>query len=87
MSVFHRLRFRFDHRWAPDRMSDYLDGELSASGQGRMARHVGECDECRGVLAALSSLLDALHRLPAPGGADDATRIATAVQTRLGESL
>jgi anti-sigma factor RsiW len=80
----HRLRVRLDHRWAPDHMSDYLDGELSATGQGRMTRHVAECDQCRGVLARLRAMLDALHGLPAPAGGD-AVAIATAVRGRLGE--
>jgi anti-sigma factor RsiW len=86
MSTFlHRVRVRLDHRWVPDHMSDYLDGELGVSGQGRMRRHVAECDECRGILAGLRAMLDALHGLPAPTGGTDAVRIATAVRGRLGE--
>ena len=26
--MIDRLGFVLDHRWAPDRMSDYLDGDL-----------------------------------------------------------
>jgi anti-sigma factor RsiW len=83
-SFLHRVRVRLDHRWAPGHMSDYLDGELSASGQERMARHVGECDECRSLLAGLRAMLNALRRLPSPGDGD-AVAIATAVRGRLGE--
>jgi anti-sigma factor RsiW len=86
MSTFlHRVRVRLDHRWAPDHMSNYLDGELGVSGQGRLNRHVAECDECRRILAGLRAMLDALHGLPAPTGGTDAVRIATAVRGRLGE--
>ena len=85
-SFLHRARVWLDHRWAPDHMSDYLDGELSASGRGRMDRHIGECDECHRVLAGLRAMLDALHRLPSPSGAGgDAVRIATAVRGRLAQ--
>ena len=49
-------------------MSDYLDGELAASGRARMERHLGECAECRRLLAGLRAVVDGLHRLPAPSG-------------------
>ena len=37
-----------------------------------MERHIGECDECRRLLAGLRRMLDALHRLPAPRATADA---------------
>jgi anti-sigma factor RsiW len=83
--VLHRARFRMDHSWAPRRMSDYLDSELSPGRRARMERHVGECEECRRLLAGLRAMLDALHGLRAPGEAADGTRIATSVRVRLGE--
>jgi anti-sigma factor RsiW len=76
-------RFRRDHRWAPDHMSDYLDGELAASGRDRMRRHLSECEQCRRLLAGLRAVLEGLHHLPAPSGGTDALRIATAVRLRL----
>jgi anti-sigma factor RsiW len=80
-----RLSFTRDHRWAPGAMSAYLDRELAPSGRGRMDRHVGDCPECRRLLAGLRRTLDALHRLaPAPGRAD-AHGIAASVRLRLGE--
>jgi anti-sigma factor RsiW len=81
----YSMRFRRDHRWAPDHMSDYLDGELAASGQGRMERHLHECQECRRLLAGLRQVLDGLHRLPARSGAADAAGIAASVRLRLNE--
>lgn len=86
MSAFpRRLRFARDHRWAPERMSDYLDGDLAAAGQVRMDRHVGECVECRRLLAGLRVMLDALHGLPASRGEVDALQIAASVRLRLDE--
>ena len=80
-----RARLERDHRWAPEHMSDYLDGELAASGRGRMQRHLGECQECRRLLAGLRALVDRLNRLPAPSGGNDAVQIAAAVRLRLNE--
>jgi anti-sigma factor RsiW len=86
MSGFlHRVRFRRDHRWAPDRMSDFLDDELASRDRARLERHVGECAECRRVLAGLRAMLDALHGLPAAAGELQAIQIATAVRARLRE--
>ena len=79
-----RPRFWLDHRWAPDHMSEYLDGDLASSGRERMARHVGECRDCRIVLGELRLMIERLGRLPSPeGGA--AVRITTAVRVRLRE--
>lgn len=86
MSTFwHRTRFRLDHRWAPRRMSDYLDGELASTGRTRMDRHVGECEECRRVLAGLAAMLAQLHRLSGHGGEGDAVELVSAVRARLRE--
>jgi anti-sigma factor RsiW len=48
-----------------------------------MEHHLGECDECRRLLAGLRRTVDALHRLATPG--TDAVQIAASVRTRLGE--
>jgi anti-sigma factor RsiW len=84
--ILQRARFRLDHRWAPARMSDYLDTELSSGRRQRLERHLAECEECRRMLAGLRALLGALHGLPAAGsGAVDGERIAASVRLRLGE--
>ena len=67
-------------------MSDYLDGELAVTGRGRMEWHLGECEECRRLLAALRAIVDGLHRLPAPGGGADAVQVAASVRLRLHET-
>jgi anti-sigma factor RsiW len=83
-NLLNRARFVSDHRWAPGRMSAYVDGELGARGRRRLERHVEECRECRLMLAGLREMLDALHRLPAPSGTEP-SRLAAAVRLRLSE--
>jgi putative zinc finger protein len=86
MSKFrYRLRFGRDHRWAPRRMSAYLDGELAVVPRARMERHARECPECRRLLAGLRQTMAALHRLPALDGGADPVQIAASVRLRLRE--
>lgn len=65
-------------------MSDYLDDELSSGNRRRMERHVGECEECRRLLAGLRKMLEALGGLAAPGSGD-VRRIAASVRLRIRE--
>jgi hypothetical protein len=81
--LLQRARARRDHVWAPRRMSDYLDGELGMRGQRRLERHVGECDECRGVLRGLQRMLSKLHDITAPAGHPDPRELAAQVRERL----
>ena len=86
MSVFFAgIRFRLDHRWAPDHMSAHLDGELPAPERGRMERHLGECVECRGVFAGLTAVVQALRQLPAAQPARRPAQFAAAVRVRLAD--
>ena len=78
------LRFRRDHRWAPARMSGYLDAELAAHRRARMERHLAACAECRRLLRGLRQVTDALHRLPFPEGGD-AARLTASVRLRLSD--
>ena len=80
-----RARFGRDHQWAPAQMSDYLDGEIAAAGRSRMERHLGECQDCRRLLAGLRAVVDGLRRLTAPAGGADAVQIAGSVRLRLNE--
>ncbi len=66
-------------------MSGYLDGDLGARARARMERHLGECQDCRRLLAGLRVVVDGLHRLPAPSGGADAVQIAAGVRLRLNE--
>ena len=78
-----RERFRRDHRWAPGRMSDYLDGYLAPSGRRRMDRNLRECEECDRLLAGLRRTLDALHRLSTPRDGGEPLQIVASVRARL----
>ncbi len=40
-----------------DRLSDYLDGELSERDCRALERHLGECAECEATLAELRSVV------------------------------
>ena len=82
---WRRIRFKRDHRWAPDHMSAYLDGELALNGRRRLERHVGECRQCRSLLAGLRVVIAALHRLASAGGGADAVHITSSVRGRLTE--
>jgi anti-sigma factor RsiW len=64
-------------------MSAYLDGELAAGRRIRIERHVGECVECRRLLAGLRLTLEALHRLRTPEGGTGAAQVAASVRVRL----
>jgi anti-sigma factor RsiW len=66
-------------------MSDYLDGELTASERSRMERHARDCPECKQLIAGLRAVVAGLRRLPAPEGSTDATALATVVRARLDE--
>jgi anti-sigma factor RsiW len=79
-----RVRFAIDHRWAPGRMSAFLDDDLRAGERARMERHLHDCHECRRLLAGLDLVVAALHRLPVPAGGDP-SRIAASVRGRLNE--
>jgi anti-sigma factor RsiW len=63
-------------------MSEYLDEELNAGPRQRMERHVGECAECRRLLAGLREMIRMLHGLPVPSGSD-AGRIAASVRLQI----
>jgi anti-sigma factor RsiW len=74
-----------DHRWAPDRMSDYVDDELTPPHRARMERHARECQECERILAGLRALVAGLGRVGAIEGGVDGPQIAAAVRARLDE--
>jgi anti-sigma factor RsiW len=82
-SLLAKVRFRRDHRWAPDRMSDYLDGDLDPHARARMEHHVAECVTCRRLLAGLTLIVDRLHRVPVAEPGLDRAQLAGAVRLRL----
>jgi len=84
-TLWNKLRFRLDHRWAPPHMSAYLDSELRAQARARLEHHTARCPECRSVLDDLRRMLALLHDAPWPQSAADAPAFATAVLGRLHE--
>jgi anti-sigma factor RsiW len=76
-------RFERDHRWAPGQMSAYVDGDLPEALRTRLEHHLGECAECRRLLAGLERMIDRLGRLAAPSGGLPPREIAAAVRVRL----
>jgi anti-sigma factor RsiW len=62
-------------------MSEYLDGELDASGRKRVERHVRFCHRCHTVLANLRNTLGRLRRLrdEAPPGAGDVDSVGARI--------
>lgn len=66
-------------------MSDYLDGGLALAGRTRMEEHLGECAECRRLLAGLRRIVDGLHRFATPSEGADALGVAASVRARLSE--
>ena len=59
--------------------------QLATEGRIRMERHVGECIDCRRMLAGLRHVLDALHNLPTLAGEADAVGLAASVRLRLND--
>ena len=86
MNIVRRVRAMRDHRWAPVRMSAYLDGELARRARTRLERHVEECEECRGLLRDLRRMLARLRRIPPPEARPDPEQMAARVRARLDES-
>ena len=66
-------------------MSDYLDGALAPAGRVRMEHHIGDCAECRRLLADLRRILDGLHRLSAASAGVDRRQVAASVRALLNE--
>jgi anti-sigma factor RsiW len=49
-----------------DELIDYCAGDLNAARSGEIARHVAECDECRGIVEAQRAVWFALDKYAAP---------------------
>lgn len=83
--VIDRLRFALDHRWAPRRMSEYLDAELAAPDRDRLERHTRDCPECRRLLRELGTMLAGLGRLRGGAQSGVAAGVLARVRERLAE--
>lgn len=65
-----------------ERLSAYLDGELSVAARREVAAHLEVCEECRRELARLQRLDAALGRLETAAPAGLAERVLDRVQPR-----
>jgi anti-sigma factor RsiW len=82
--VWGRLNARRDHHWAASRFSAYVEGELPARQQRRLARHEGICPECRRAIRQLRKLLKTLPGLRTEKAPSDiAERTARSVRERI----
>jgi anti-sigma factor RsiW len=84
-SLWHKLRFRLDHRWTPPHMSAYLDSELPGRARNRLERHTAQCPQCRSVLDDLRDMLTLLQGAPPPQPTAAVAGITSAVMRRLRE--
>ena len=80
-----RERSRMDE-WT-GRLSEHVDGELSAVDASALEQHLASCDDCRGTLTGLRAVRDRARSLVDPPAPDDlwagiATRIGSAGSTR-----
>lgn len=84
---WRRINARRDHRWAHSRLSAYIDGELPARQQRRLAAHERICPECAELIRALEVMLAWLPALrqPSESGLAIAERTAEQVRARIEE--
>ena len=61
--AFGNLRQRLDHRWSQRRLSDFIDGELSARDRRRLEVHASVCSDCGRTRRTLAVLVRELRRL------------------------
>ena len=84
-ALIDRLRFALDHRWSPDRMSEYLDAELVGGDRDRLERHVRDCPECDQLLRELRAMVTALGGVRGGAGRGVAAAVLAGVHQRLAE--
>ena len=68
------LATELPHRGIIDRLSDFLDGELSESECREVERHLGKCPECQEALASLKQTVELVRSLPLFGAPPGATQ-------------
>ena len=80
-----RLRFARDHRWAPGRMSPYLERDLDERERARVERHTRDCPECEALLRELETMVAGLGAMRGSAGRDVAAAVLAGVHARLDE--
>jgi anti-sigma factor RsiW len=86
-TAWRRLNLKRDHRWAQQRLSDYIEGELPPRQEARVAGHEEICPDCARLVATLHALLAILPslRLPPDAAFGIAERITHSVLARIEE--
>ena len=69
------LRDHIEHHIAQRRMSDYIDGELSARRRERIERHAERCPKCGPLRRTLVRLTAALRQMRRPAAQSIASRV------------
>ena len=69
-----------NHSEIQARLSDYLEGDLSATDSSLVASHLQQCDACARELDVLRAMVELLHSLPTP---DPPRDLAQSVMRRL----
>lgn len=70
-------------RGTGDRLSDYVDGELTGRSLTRVQRHLHRCERCQALLASLTRTLDQLRSLGATEPAEPPPGTVHAIVTRI----
>jgi len=66
-----------------DRLSDYVDGELTGRSLTRVQRHLHRCERCQALLESLTRALDQLRSLGTAEPAEPAPATVDAIVARI----
>ena len=81
IELFRRIAVRPRHA-CPEKLSRYLDGELTQTQRGALETHLGDCPDCRRHLESLTGTVDALRSMPAGARAGLADSVIAALRTQ-----
>lgn len=56
-----RLLKRDDHAWSQERLSHYVEGDLSRRARRRLELHAEDCPDCSRGIRAIRALLRVMH--------------------------
>ena len=85
-TIWRKMNAPRDHRWAKDRFSDYVDGELPERQRRRLAAHEEICPECGRIARTLRQMLALLPAMRAQQSQHLAERTTQAVARQIEES-
>ena len=62
--MFGRKTFANMHAWVDERLSDYIDNQLSASDRAQFDKHLSECSPCRASLESMKWTVALMKQTP-----------------------